>query len=56
MAEVNKLLETAGLDREVIFAQILADKLDVIKDSRSTGRSAAHKAGAIVDMVTMDIC
>jgi hypothetical protein len=29
LAEVDKLLETAGLDREVIFAQILADKLDV---------------------------
>ena len=25
LAEVDKLLETAGLDREVIFAQILAD-------------------------------
>jgi hypothetical protein len=31
LAEVDKLLETAGLDREVIFAQILADKLDVIE-------------------------
>jgi hypothetical protein len=31
MAEVKKLLETAGLDREVIFAQIFADKLNVIE-------------------------
>jgi hypothetical protein len=30
LAKVDKLLGTAGLDREVIFAQILADKLDVI--------------------------
>jgi len=31
VAEVDKLLEKAGLDREAIFAQILADKLDVIE-------------------------
>ncbi len=31
LAEVDKLLEKAGLDREAIFAQILVDKLDVIE-------------------------
>ncbi len=31
VAEVDRLLEKAGLDREAIFAQILADKLDEIE-------------------------
>jgi hypothetical protein len=31
VAQVDKFLEKAGLDREAIFAQILADKLDVIE-------------------------
>jgi CO/xanthine dehydrogenase FAD-binding subunit len=31
LAEVEKLLGDAGLDREAIYAQILADKLDVIE-------------------------
>jgi hypothetical protein len=31
VSEVDKLLETASLDRDVIFAQILADKLDVFE-------------------------
>ena len=31
LAEVDELLGNAGLDREAIYAQILADKLDVIK-------------------------
>ena len=35
VAEVDKLLEKAGLDREAIFAQILADKLDVRLDDLS---------------------
>ena len=31
LAEVDELLGNAGLDREAIYAQILADKLDVIE-------------------------
>jgi hypothetical protein len=31
LAEVDELLANAGLDREAIYAQILADKLDVIE-------------------------
>ena len=31
LAEVDELLGSAGLDREAIYAQILADKLDVIE-------------------------
>jgi hypothetical protein len=31
LAEVDKLLEDAGLDREAVLAQILADKLDVVE-------------------------
>jgi hypothetical protein len=31
LAEVEKLLGDAGLDREAIYAQILADKLDVFE-------------------------
>jgi hypothetical protein len=31
LAEVDELLGNAGLDREAIYAQILADKLDVFE-------------------------
>jgi hypothetical protein len=31
LTEVDELLENAGLDREAVLAQILADKLDVIE-------------------------
>jgi hypothetical protein len=31
LAEVDELLGNAGLDREAIYAQILADKLDIIE-------------------------
>jgi hypothetical protein len=31
LAEVDELLGNAGLDREAIYAQVLADKLDVIE-------------------------
>ena len=46
LAEVDKLLETAGLDREVIFAQILADKLDVIDKIDSMIIRAEHRKNA----------
>ena len=34
LAEVDELLGNAGLDREAIYAQILADKLDVVEEDR----------------------
>jgi len=51
LAEVDKLLENVGLDREAVLAQILADKLDVIERIDSMIFRAERRRNAVLDEI-----